>query len=104
MTDVAAGSSDSSGGLLSEIAALNATASPAAQAASAAMPVGQGGALSTIQTAGTVISTVFSANGVLIIVGIVLALGALLISQKQPIQNIVGAAAGAARSGAAALA
>lgn len=40
------------------------------------------------------------ANYVLIGVGIILAIGALLISQKQPIQNITSAALGAVKAGA----
>lgn len=54
--------------------------------------------------AGVTVATSAMANYVLIGVGIVLALGALLISQKQPIANITTAAAGAIRSGAGALA
>jgi hypothetical protein len=75
----------------------------AAAAATVNTATGSGNSSSTsLNPLTNVVNAISSnaANYALIGVGIVLALGALLISQKQPMQNIVGAASSAARSAA----
>jgi hypothetical protein len=95
VTDVAAGSSETASSLGDYVLPVFQGLLPAATNSLGTVGTFLQGATAKVTGTPTppgTLSTILSANGVLIAVGIILGLGALLISQRTPTANIIQAA------------